>query len=206
MQQTGMLFDHLVGGAQLGRRYGQAQRFRRPNIDDQLQQSGCMATNSSACSRMFAVSPCKRSSLEPDVSAFYVRPFIANFAKERTVFGYPPGSNPFALKCDPASCPARKSIKAFEAFADADSAPIPPLKCVMLPSSPGSGPTSCVPAFGTISDACAMPSSTSPFATKSGDCAPGTSVVLDFICSAIPRRSMARPATTPLSPPSAGSA
>src|SRR5258707_2208335 len=62
-------------------------------------------------------------------------------------------------------------MKAFDAFADAESAPIPPLKCVMLPSSPGSGPTSCAPAFGTISDACAMPSSTSPFATRSGDCA-----------------------------------
>ena len=36
------------------------------------------------------------------------------------------------MKRDPASCPVRKSIKAFDVLADADSAPVPPLNCAML--------------------------------------------------------------------------
>ena len=35
-------FDHLVGAAQQRRRYGQAQRFRRPDIDDQLKFLCCL--------------------------------------------------------------------------------------------------------------------------------------------------------------------
>src|SRR3954462_4969914 len=37
-----MLFDHLVGAGQQRRRYDQAQRFRRPDIDDQLKFLCCL--------------------------------------------------------------------------------------------------------------------------------------------------------------------
>jgi hypothetical protein len=65
------------------------------------------------------------------------------------------------------------------------SAPIPAVKTVVLASSPGSGPTNCAPATGTISEACATPSSASPLATTFAAWAPGTNIVLLLNCSAL---------------------
>jgi len=52
--------------------------------------------------------------------------------------------------------------------------PIPAENTVTRAYSPGSGPTNCAPATGTISEAWATPSSAPPFATMSAAWAPGS--------------------------------
>jgi hypothetical protein len=72
-----------------------------------------------------------------------------------------PGSKPLALKCPAAaSGPVRNLMSSLAGSGDLLPAPIPAVNTVMLANSLGSGPTSCAPATGTISEACMTPSST----------------------------------------------
>src|ERR1700719_4801884 len=64
-----------------------------------------------------------------------------------------PGSNPLVLNRDAASGPVRNFMSVLAASGDLLGASIPAVKTVVLASSPGSGPTSCAPATGTISEA-----------------------------------------------------
>src|SRR6266566_4342830 len=100
-----------------------------------------------------------------------------------------PGSKPFDLNTGAAVGPVRNWMSDFATSGALEPAPIPAEKIVTLVSSPGSGPTNCAPATGTISEVCATPISASPLATTSAAWAPGTKIVFDFSWSAIPRRS-----------------
>jgi hypothetical protein len=102
---------------------------------------------------------------------------------------YYSGWKPFDLNTGAAVVPLRNWMSDFAASGALVLAPIPAVKTVILANSPGSGPTNCAPATGTISEACATPISASPLATTSAAWAPGTRMVLDFNCSAIPSRS-----------------
>ena len=88
-----------------------------------------------------------------------------------------PGWKPFALRTG--LRPVRQEIaKTTLLHPDSRSKRIPPVKTVVLASSPGSGPSTRAPATGTISEVCPTPISASPLATMSAACAPGTKMAL----------------------------